>query len=282
MRPTIAILTDFGTRDPSVAVMKGVMRGICPPAEFIDVSHEIQAQDLQQTAFTLLTAWRWFPSGTIFLIVVDPGVGSDRRPVVVTAGGCHFVAPDNGLLSWLLAEAPPELVVAAADPAWHLAEASHTFHGRDVFAPLAAHLAGGRSPLELGSRITDLRRLPVPLLVVEDGAIRAEVLHLDHFGNLVTSLGACRWRNDDELLLQPRFGNSSAGTLPARHLEIAAGPFTLTGVRKTFSAVAVGETLAYVGSSGFLELAVNQGNAAQRYGLQVGDRVRVSWSCSNS
>lgn len=282
MRPTIAILTDFGMRDPSVAVMKGVMRGICPPAEFVDISHEIRAQDLHQTAFTLLTAWRWFPPGTIFLIVVDPGVGSDRRPVVVTAGGCHFVAPDNGLLSWLLAEAPPELVVAAEDPAWHLAEASHTFHGRDVFAPLAAHLAGGRSPLELGSRITDLQRLPVPLLAVQSGAIRAEVMHLDHFGNLVTSLGNCRWRDDEELLLEPRFGKGSAGTLPARQLAIAAGSLTLTGVRKTFSAVAVGEALAYIGSSGFLELAVNQGNAAARYDLQVGDRVGVNWSCSNS
>lgn len=282
MRPTIAILTDFGMRDPSVAVMKGVMRGICPQAEFVDISHEIQAQDLRQTAFTLLTAWRWFPPGTVFLIVVDPGVGSDRRPVVVTAGGCHFVAPDNGLLSWLLAEAPPELAVAAEDPAWHLAEASHTFHGRDVFAPLAAHLAGGRSPLELGSRITDLQRLPVPLLAVESGAIRAEVLHLDHFGNLVTSLGNCRWRDDEELLLQPRFGKGSAGTLPARQLAIAAGPLTLTGVSKTFSAVAVGEALAYIGSSGFLELAVNQGNAAERYDLRVGDRVGVNWSCSNS
>lgn len=282
MKSTIAILTDFGTRDPSVGVMKGVIRNICPAAEFIDISHEIEAQDLRQAAFTLLTGWRWFPAGTIFLVVVDPGVGSERRPVAVAADGMFFVAPDNGLLSWLLAETQLEQAVAAVDSRWHLTDASQTFHGRDVFAPLAAHLACGRTLSELGSTISDLQQLPVPLLEAEPGKFTVEVLHIDHFGNLVTSLGRFRWTGPDELSLETRFGNAASCVLPASSVCIQSGCHAFKGVCSTFSAVAPGEAVAYIGSSGFLELAVNQGNAAKRFGNQLGDRIEVTWPCSSS
>lgn len=258
------------------------MRKICPAAEFIDISHEIEAQNLRQAAFTLLTSWRWFPDGTIFLIVVDPGVGSERRPVAVAAGGKVFVAPDNGLLSWLLAETQLEQAVAAVDARWHLADASQTFHGRDVFAPLAAQLACGRALLDLGPTIPDLQQLPLPRLESEPGKFTAEVLHVDHFGNLVTSLGTFRWTGPDALGLETRFGNATSCCLPASSVCIRSGRHAFKGVCNTFSAVAPGEAVAYVGSSGFLELAVNQGNAARRFGIQVCDRIEVTWPCSNS
>ncbi len=281
MGPTIAILTDFGARDPSVGVMKGVMRTICPEAEFIDLSHEIAAQNLRQAAFTLLTSWRWFPPGTIFLVVVDPGVGSERRPLAVAAGEMLFVAPDNGVLSWALAELQQEHAVAAGNAAWHLDSASHTFHGRDVFAPLAAHLACGRTLDDLGSIIIDLQQLPAPLLECRPGALTAEILHVDHFGNLVTSLGMFRWTGADKLRLEPRFGAAAPCALPAKSLCISSGSHIFEGVRRTYSAVAPGEAVAYIGSSGFLEVAVNQGNAARSFGIQVGDRIEVTWPCNN-
>ena len=282
MRPTIAILTDFGARDPSVGVMKGVMRTICPDAEFIDLSHEVAAQNLRQAAFTLLTGWRWFPPGTIFLVVVDPGVGSERRPLVVAAGGMYFVAPDNGVLSWALAEMQLDQAVAADNSTWHLAAASHTFHGRDVFAPLAAHLACGRTLNDLGPGISDLQRLPFPVLEGRPGAFTAEVLHIDHFGNLVTSLGTFRWTGVDELCLEPRFGAVDSCVFPADSLYIRCGSHSFKGVRRTFSAAATGEAVVYIGSSGFLEVAINQGNAANQYGIQLGDRIEVTWTCSTS
>ena len=282
MKPTIAILTDFGARDPSVGVMKGVMRTICPAAEFIDLSHEIAAQNLRQAAFTLMTGWRWFPPGTVFLVVVDPGVGSERRPLAVAAGGMFFVAPDNGVLSWTLAELQQKHAVAAENAAWHLDAASHTFHGRDVFAPLAAHLACGRTLDDLGPTITELQRLPDPVLQGQPGALTAEVLQIDHFGNLVTSLGNLCWTGADKLGLEPRFGAAAQCVLPADSLCISSGNHAFTGVRRTYSAVSPGEAVAYIGSSGFLEVAVNQGNAANRFGIQVGDRIEVTWPCSNS
>lgn len=282
MRPVIAILTDFGARDPFVGVMKGVMRRLCPHAEFIDVTHEIAAQDLRQAAFSLLTSWRWFPSGTIFLCVVDPGVGGGRRALAASAGGCHFVAPDNGLLSWTLADSPPDLIVSAENSAWRLEDASHTFHGRDVFAPLAAHLACGVDPRDLGPVVSTIERLPQPGLELHRDGLCAEVLHVDRFGNLVTSIGDCRWQGDGALLLTPRFGSGASRGLQADKLRIGLRGNAITGVHKTYGDARAGELLACIGSSGFLEVAINQGNAAQVLGLAVGDAVTVSWTCNNS
>ena len=277
MSATVALLSDFGTLDPCVGVMKAVMRGICPAVTFIDLTHEVEAQDVRQAAFLLLTSRSWFPRGTIFLVVVDPGVGSARRPLVVSAGGYYFVAPDNGVLSWALAEMKVDLAVCADDPKWHLAPVSNTFHGRDVFAPLAAQLANGRTLTELGTPISDLQQLPAPLLETGPGEFHAEVLHVDCFGNLATSLGALQWAGQDELRLEPRFGDTAACVLPAESAGIRAGKLDLQGVKRTFSSVKRGEALACVGSSGFLELAVNQGDAASLFGLKPGDRIAGSW-----
>ncbi len=282
MRPIIAIMTDFGTRDPFVAVMKGVMRRFCPNAEFIDVTHEIEPQNLRQAAFSVLTSWRWFPPGTVFLTVVDPGVGSERRPLVVSAGGCRFVAPDNGLLSWILAETPPDKLISAENSDRYLKVVSDTFHGRDVFAPLAAHLACGLDPMQMGSETSTIQQLPAPRLEVHSDRICAEILHTDRFGNLVTSIGDCRWGQDETILLSPRFGGGAARKLRSEDLRTSVGGREIRGVHKTYSSRAEGETLACIGSSGFLELGVNQGNAARLLETRVGDAVTVSWKCSNS
>ncbi len=282
MRPVIAILTDFGTRDPFVAIMKGVMRRLCPNTDFIDLTHDIEAQNVRQAAFALLTSWRWFPSGTVFLCVVDPGVGSERRVLVASAGGCHFVAPDNGLLSWTLAEVPADRITSAENGVWRLEDVSHTFHGRDVFAPLAAHLARGADPGDLGPAISRIEQLPEPRLKLQSEGLRAEVMHVDRFGNLVTSVGDCRWREGDALLLSPRFGDGAPVELRAGKLRIGLGGSDITAVHKTYSDVAAGELLACVGSSGFLELGINQGNAAASLGITVGDTVTVGWTCNNS
>ena len=282
MRPVVVILTDFGTQDPFVAIMKGVMRRLCPNADFIDLTHDIEAQNVKQAAFALLTSWRWFPSGTIFLCVVDPGVGSERRAIVASAGGCHFVAPDNGLLSWTLAEVLPDRIVSAENSVWHLEDVSHTFHGRDVFAPLAAHLACGVGPGDLGPAISRIEQLPEPRLELLSDRLRAEVVDIDRFGNLVTSVGDCRWREDGTLLLAPRFGGGAARGLRADKLRIGLGGNDITGVCKTYSDVAAGELLACVGSSGFLELGINQGDAARALGIAIGDTVTVGRACNNS
>ena len=282
MRPVIAILTDFGTQDPFVAIMKGVMRLICPNADFIDVTHDIEAQNVRQAAFTLLTSWRWFPCGTVFLCVVDPGVGSERRALLASAGGCHFVAPDNGLLSWTLADSPPDWIISAENRAWQLEDVSHTFHGRDVFAPLAAHLASGVGPGEAGPAISRIEQLPEPLLEVQSEGLRAEILHIDRFGNLVTSVGDCRWREAGTLLLSPRFGGGSPLEFQADQLRIGLGGSEIKGVHKIYSDVPAGQPLACVGSSGFLELGINQGHAATSLGIAVGDTVTVDLACNNS
>ncbi|MCY3946414.1 MAG: SAM-dependent chlorinase/fluorinase [Anaerolineaceae bacterium] len=282
MRPVIAILTDFGTRDPFIAIMKGVMRRLSPNADFIDVTHDIEAQNVRQAAFTLLNSWRWFPSGTIFLCVVDPGVGSERRALVASAGGCHFVAPDNGLLSWTLAESPPDGIISAENSAWYLENVSHTFHGRDIFAPLAAHLACGVGPGDLGPAISGIEHLPEPRLEQQSEGLHAEVVDIDRFGNLVSSVGDCRWREDGTLLLSPRFGGGAPVELQADKLRIGLGDSEITGVRKTYSDVAAGELLSCVGSSGFLESGINQGNAARELGIAVGDTITLGWTCNNS
>src|SRR5664279_4495717 len=156
MSRLIVLLTDFGTTDSYVGVMKGVMLGIAPDAQFVDLTHAIEPQNIRQAAFTLLNSYRFFPAGTIFLVVVDPGVGSERKPIAVCAGGSFaegytFVAPDNGVLSYVLHELGDAQAVELDNPAYHLAGISYTFHGRDIFAPAVAHLAAGIALDQLGS-----------------------------------------------------------------------------------------------------------------------------------
>ncbi len=276
MTRTIAILTDFGTRDAYVGVMKAVMLRIAPDTRFIDITHSIQPQNVRQGAFTLLTCHRYFAPGTIFLVVVDPGVGSVRKPLAALADDYYFIGPDNGVLSYAVAEHLDAQIVELSNPAYWLSAVSGTFHGRDIFAPCAAHLAAGVSLAELGIPYDNYQRLAPPLLEIAGRKIAGEVLHIDRFGNAVTSIGELRRAATDGLYLIPPFSKDQhrypVQTF-APSVTVQVKGFSLPGIRHTYSEVAPGEPLALVGSSGYLEIAVNQGSAANQLDLTTGDSI---------
>ena len=188
--PLIALLTDFGLTDPYIGILKGVILGLAPGMALVDLTHDIPPQDIETGAWQLHTAWRFMPPGSVFLCVVDPGVGSARRPVAVQAGGYSFVAPDNGLLSYVYAEAAPEHAVILDNPRFHRPQVSQTFHGRDIFAPCAAQLALGVPLAELGSALdpADLVRLDIPQPKWEGETLVGRVAHVDYYGNLITDI----------------------------------------------------------------------------------------------
>jgi S-adenosyl-L-methionine hydrolase (adenosine-forming) len=243
--PTIALLTDFGLQDHYVGAMKGAILALAPEATLVDLLHEIPAHDVLAGALALEAGCGAFPEDTVFLAVVDPGVGSARRPLAVEAGGWFFVAPDNGLLSLVLAAHPGARAHVITNPALARREISPVFHGRDLFGPVAAHLARGLGIAEVGPAAPDLVRLELPLSRTRDGW-QGEVLRADRFGNLTTSLREVEL----EALREPR----------ATRLEVEIGGRVLPLVR-TYSDVREGEPCALVGSGGRLELAVNCGRA---------------------
>lgn len=249
--PLVTLLTDFGTRDSFVAEMKGAMLRRAPGLAFVDVSHEVPPGDISAAAYLLRRCWRHFPDGTVHLVVVDPGVGSARRPVAFTLGGHRFVGPDNGCLSLVLpADDPPAVELPAS------AEAAPTFHGRDVFAPAAAALAAGE-PLDLlGPRVTaPLARFGIPAPRRDGGVLLGEVIHVDRFGNLVTSVTA-------------------RDLVPGARILVDGAP--AGPLRRTYADVPPGEPVAYVGSAGELEIAVRDGSAALRFGAARGTPVTVT------
>lgn len=257
-RPIITLTTDFGYADAYVGAMKGVILGICPNATLVDISHEIRPQAVRQAAYVLSTAAPYFPRGTVHLVVVDPGVGTSRRPVAVaTQRPDYYVAPDNGVLSLAFAADPAHQAVRLTDPRFRRPEVSATFHGRDIFAPAAAHLARGQALQELGEPFPPPDLIALPLsqsMRPVNGIWQAEVLHIDRFGNLIIS-----------------FVPPSS----TYQLAVTAGGKRISKVARTFADVARGELLAYVGSSGYLEIAVREGNAHSTTGLRVGDSVLI-------
>lgn len=239
--PPIALLTDFGLLDPYVGTMKGVMAGLAPGVPVIDVTHGVPQQDVRIGALYLDAAWPYFPEGTVFVCVVDPGVGTSRRPIVVRAAGRLFVGPDNGLFG-LLPDPEARLIRAP----WGSPSPSRTFHGRDLFAPVAARLATGALFKDVGPLVSDSVSLELPVPIDNVG----EVLYVDHFGNAVTNL-------------------PGADTGAVRFLEQVAP------VVHTYASAAQGATVALTSSSGRLEIAIRDGHAAQELGLAPG--TPVSW-----
>ncbi len=273
--PIITLLTDFGTEDEYVGVMKGVILSIAPDVHLVDLSHRIPPQAVRRAAFLLSSAVPYFPPDTVHLAVVDPGVGTERRALAVRTPAGTFVGPDNGLFSWVLAEVPEWVAVEIREPAYRLPRVSSTFHGRDIFAPAAAHLVAG-VPLErLGPRVTDPVMLPVPRLEIGAGVLEGEVLYADRFGNLVTSIGRFQW-DGDRLILAPAFRPASGEmALSPKGARVVLADVELRGIRRTYGDVAVGEPVALVGSSGFLEIAIRQGSAAMALGVVAGAPVRI-------
>jgi S-adenosylmethionine hydrolase len=282
-RPVITLTTDFGVSDGYVGTMKGVMLDIAPDAQLVDITHDIRPQDVRQTAYVLYTACPFFPPHAVHLVVVDPGVGSARRPIAVRSAFGTFVGPDNGVFSYVmaagvLAEESVEAIVQLESPRYRLPHVSHTFHGRDIFAPAAAHLAAGVPIDQLGSAVSDPVTLPLPRLEMGPRVVRGEVLHADHFGNVITSIGRLLWRGD-ELSLEPVFQARSGQTAHFRadSALVVVGGREIRGLYRTYADVASGEVLALVGSEGHLEIAVREGSGAGRLGLRPDDTVELRW-----
>ena len=256
----ITLTTDFGLRDAYVAAMKGVMLSIHSEARLVDVTHQITPQDVMEAAFVLRQTVPFFPPETVHLVVVDPGVGTERRPIALRHGRHTFVGPDNGLFSLLLDEEPPEaLVTLDREAYWRGGTLSTTFHGRDLFAPVAAHLAAGRALEEVGTLAESLQPLHWALPIADDQGIRGWVVHVDHFGNAITNIPRPLFRSQQH----------------DRPLKCFAGNAILHDVHPTYGAVPAGEPLLLFGSSGFLEIAVNAGNAADLLDIHKGTPVNV-------
>jgi len=250
----ITLLTDFGLADGYVAAMKGVILGLNPQATLVDVTHEVPPQDIGHAAYVLATVYRHFPPGTIHVAVVDPGVGSERAAVAVQAAGQTFLAPDNGLLTHVLAEGY-DVAVALTEPRFWRPEPSRTFHGRDIFAPVAAHLSLGVPLASLGEPVADLVRLPVARPQRRpDGTWVAQIIHIDRFGNLITDM-----RPD------PAWLEQLAGA--------QVGSFIINAVVGTYADVPSGAPAILTGSGGFLEIAVRDGSAHHEFQAGVGDQV---------
>lgn len=251
----ITLTTDFGLADSYVGVMKGVILGIDPTATIVDISHEIAPQDVREAAYVIYTAYPYFPPDTVQVVVVDPGVGSRRRAIALRTAQACFVAPDNGVLSYVLAREGMYEAVSLTNSRYHRPTVSHTFHGRDIFAPVAAHLARGVPLTELGEPLTEIVTFPLPQpQVLPDGDMVGHVLHIDRFGNLI---------------LDVKQGDSILGERIV--LEVAGR--RIQGLGHTFTDVPSGELVAYIGSSGHLEIALREGNAAQSLGMEMGDIV---------
>ena len=258
-RPVIALLTDFGTRDHYAGTMKGVALGICPDATLVDISHGVAAHDVVGAALELAASYRYFPAGTIFLVVVDPGVGSARRGIAAEAGDYRFVAPDNGVLTAVLDEHAPKRVVELTERKYARPTVSRTFEGRDRFAPAAAWLARGIDLGALGRSAGAIQRLDIPRAVPGDGRIDGEVLRVDRFGNLITNIDRRTFE-----------------TLAGGPLDIRIGPHQVARVVTTYADASPGEVCALFGSSDHLEVAANGANAAEALDLHRGAPVTVA------
>lgn len=264
--PVITLTTDFGYRDPFAGVMKGVILKINPRALIVDLTHGITPQNIREAAFSLGVSYRFFPDNTIHVVVVDPGVGSARRPVIVKADGQYFVGPDNGVFSYvykLSGEAPQ--VIHATASRYFLSEGSPTFQGRDLFAPVGAWLSRGTAISDFGESIVDYERFDVPLPeLTAGGALTGEVIHIDGFGNAITNIGS-----GDIQRLCGGPAPFNAGII-FRDREIA--------LMKFYSQADGSGLYSLINSSGYLELFVNGGNAATEYEISTGDKVEVRHS----
>jgi hypothetical protein len=277
-RDVITLTTDFGLADGYVGTMKGVMLGIASEAQMVDISHHISPQGVREAAYVLYTAYSFFPSWAVHLVVVDPGVGSARRAIAAQSSHGVFVGPDNGVFSYVMAEEEVEAVVELANPRYHLSAVSRTFHGRDIFAPAAAHLAAGVPIDDLGPQVVDPVLLPLPKLEIGERTAAGVVLHTDHFGNAITSIGRLLWRGDT-LSLIPAFRRESRehARFPAGEASVTVAGRQLHGLHGTYADVPRGDLLALVGSEGHLEIAVREGSGADRLALKPGDPVELRW-----
>ncbi len=253
----ITLTTDFGTRDWFVGTMKGVIAGLAPGAQVFDITHDIPAGDIRAGAFALSAAAPFFPEGTVHVAVVDPGVGSKRKAIAVRSKNATFIGPDNGVLSWALREAGIDEIRFVENETWFVHPVSNTFHGRDVFAPVAARFAAGARFEEAGDQASDMVKLRWPDVQREDRALRGEVIYVDRFGNAITNVATEDLPAENDVVV--RSGDISMRLIPC------------------YADGAENEPIAVSGSSGFLELAINGSRFALTSGVTVGTAIEVSW-----
>ena len=258
-RPVIALLSDFGTRDHYAGTMKGVALGICPDATLIDISHDLPPHDVLAGALELAAAYKYFPAGTVFLVVVDPGVGSTRRGIAAEIGDYKFVAPDNGVLTAVADEHAPKKIVELSERRYARPTVSRTFEGRDRFAPAAAWLAKGIELTALGRPVAAIQRLDLPQPEVDAERITGQVLRVDRFGNLITNID-----------------RKTFDRIAGESLEIRVGPHQISRVVSTYADAAPGEVVALFGSTDHLEIAANGASAAAELALGRGATVTVA------
>lgn len=265
----ITLTTDFGTSDAYVGIMKGVILSINPNVRIVDLTHAIPPQDIYEAAFSIYAAHSYFPKGTIHIIVVDPGVGSDRQAIVSRTDNACFVCPDNGVLSYLLQSGgneggQPIDSVAIQNSAYYLSEVSNTFHGRDIFAPIAAHLSLGVSLEDIGPPVQTLVQLPIQVPELTDGVLTGQIVKIDRFGNAITNIS--------ETAIA-RLKSASTGGIST--YEIRVGSVRLHRFNRAYAESGIGKPLAIIGSSGLLEIAINGGNAKEGLGIKWGDPVVI-------
>ena len=254
----ITLTTDFGQADHFVGVMKGVILGIAPRARIVDISHEIAPYNVTDASFVIAQAWRYFPKRSIHVVVVDPGVGSSRRPLLAEAGGHFFVAPDNGVLS-IIYEVSPHKVRVISNSKLMRKEISRTFHGRDVFAPAAAHLASGIAPAQFGKLIRDyVRSWSIKPLRLGEQVWRGTILKADCYGNLITN-----------------FHIDEFADIKTRPFELRVGAARIRRLALNYAETEIGELFVIAGSSGYVEIAANQAAAALRLGCSAGAAIEL-------
>lgn len=258
--PVITLTTDFGLKDHFAGTMKGVILGIAPDARLVDLSHEVSSYEIAGGAFVIAQAYRYFPPGTVHVVVVDPGVGSSRRPLVMEAAGQYFVGPDNGVFGMVFSREPKRVVRAITAAKYFLKPVSQTFHGRDVFAPVAAHLARGVPAAKFGKRVEDYLR---PMEEAPRRSARrgwtGQVIQVDRFGNLITN-----------------FSKAEFPQIEDGKFEMAIGMTVVRQVAPSYAACAAGEVFLIAGSSGYFEVSVNQASAAKVLGCGVGAPVELT------
>ena len=256
----VTLITDFGEEDEYAGVMKGVMLTIDPSCRIIDVTHRISSQDISEAAFILSNSYRYFPQGTIHVVVVDPGVGSSRRPIVVAADGHLFVGPDNGVFTSPLQKEGDRYACEITNRKFFLSRIGATFHGRDIFSPVAAHLSLGVDPRDLGREVTDPVILHEMSPEITRKGIKGKVIHIDHFGNLITNIP------------HDVFASLTRG----KKFTIRIGYLLVKRLSATYSDGEEGELLALFGSSDRLEFSVKNGNAGDRLKMGKGEEVEVT------
>ena len=259
-RPIIALLTDFGSQDHYAGVMKGVILGICPDVTLVDISHDLPPHDMAFAAHELAATYRYYPAGTIFLVVVDPGVGTTRRGIAAEVGDRKFVAPDNGVLTSVFQEAAPKKVVELTERRFARPTVSRTFEGRDRFAPAAAWIAKGTHLEAFGRAVTDYKMLDLPQPTLDNGVLRGRVIRVDRFGNVVTNI--------DRKAYEKLAGNLAA-------MQLTVGGQSIAHIVSTYADIAPGQIGALFGSTDHLECSAQAASAAERLGVSVGDPVEL-------